>query len=106
MNRISVLLELLKESPDDAFILYAIGLEFEKSGDHHKAMEFYSKLIKNHPDYLPTYYMFAHFLYQRAEYQNAYKIAQEGIHLSDKLKDPKTKLELESLMDEIEDRLN
>lgn len=105
MNRISELLELLKESPDDAFLMYALGLEYEKSGENDKVLEFYSLLIKQHPNYLPTYYMFAHFLYRKGQFQKAFHIAQDGISLCERLNDSKTKLELESLLDEIEDRL-
>jgi len=105
MNRISALLELLEETPDDVFLLYALGLEYSKSGDQEKALEFWENLVGNHPDYLPTYYMFAQFLSKIGDHQKAYKIVQTGIELSKKFKDSKTKSELESLQDEIEEML-
>jgi hypothetical protein len=60
-DRIMLLEEYLKEDPDDAFILYALALEYIKASSHDKAGEYFVKLREKHPDYLPMYYHYGKF---------------------------------------------
>lgn len=55
-NRLDQLQQLLADSPDDAFLLFALAKEYEKLGDGEKAMQFYLRLAERHPDYVGNYY--------------------------------------------------
>lgn len=55
-ERLQQLFEFLKESPDDAFLLYAIATEYAKAGDQEEARGRYEQLTVSHPDYVGTYY--------------------------------------------------
>ena len=54
--RLLQLQDFLKESPDDAFILFAIAKEHEGLGNNDDALSFYTKIVKVEPDYVGTYY--------------------------------------------------
>lgn len=53
--RLAQLFDFLKEDPKDPFLLYAIATEYRAS-DINKALEYYELLLRDHPDYVGTYY--------------------------------------------------
>lgn len=55
-NRLQQLIEFLKESPGDAFLTYALATEYLKLGETGNALKHYEKLVRDHPDYVGTYY--------------------------------------------------
>jgi len=55
-SRLEKLLEFLKNEPGDEFLQYALATEYLRLNDTEKALEYYEKLVKNHPDYVGTYY--------------------------------------------------
>ncbi len=93
MNRIGQLENFLKEDPNDAFTLYALALEYIKS-DSGKAYELFQKLIDEQPDYLPTYYPFAHLLVELQLPGKAEMIFNQGIERARLANDLKTFKEL------------
>lgn len=82
-ERLTQLLDFLKEEPDDPFILYAIATEYAQVNPE-QARQYYEKLLAEHPSYVATYYHVAK-LYQQAgetvlaeaAYQKGITIAQE-----------------------------
>ena len=54
-ERIKQLEKFRKEDPDDPFNIYALALEYLHL-DKAKSMELFEELLKNHPDYIGTYY--------------------------------------------------
>ncbi|MDF9797743.1 Tfp pilus assembly protein PilF [Catalinimonas alkaloidigena] len=54
-ERLQQLFSFLKEDPNDPFNLYAIALEYLKNQDQ-KALQYFEKLLEQHPDYIATYY--------------------------------------------------
>ena len=55
-GRLDQLLEFLKEHPADPFLTYAVATEYLKLHDTAKALHYYEQLVKEHPDYVGTYY--------------------------------------------------
>src|SRR3569832_94863 len=55
-SRLEKLLEFLKNEPDDEFLLYAQATEYLRLNDTANALHYYEKLVKEHPDYVGTYY--------------------------------------------------
>ena len=53
--RLEQLFSFLKEDPSDPFLLYAIATEY-RTEDTPKALEYYEQLLRDHPDYVGTYY--------------------------------------------------
>lgn len=92
MNRIEQLEGFLKEDPSDPFNSYALALEYLKT-DPEKSYSLFDKLIKDTPDYLPTYYSFAQLLIERGD-ERADSIFKQGIELAKKLNELKALKEL------------
>lgn len=84
--RLEKLYEWLKNSPNDPFLSYAIGLELLNT-DLEKSKSYFDNLLTEFPDYLPTYYQ-AGKLYERLNYEEeALKIYQKGISLGNEVND-------------------
>ena len=86
-SKIEQLLEFLKEDPNDSFTLYVLALEYEKH-DTAKSSAYYDLLLKDHPEYLATYYHAGKF-YEKYNKENSKKIYTNGMALA--LKKGKTK---------------
>ena len=56
MNRLELLLQLLEEQPTDAFTLFALAKEYEKTNDLANALHYYLKLREINPNYVGLYY--------------------------------------------------
>jgi len=92
MDRIRQLEKFLEEDPDDPFNTYALALEHVK-GDKDKARSLFEKLLKEKPDYLPTYYPFAQLLIETGgEITEA--VFKQGIETARRLNDQKALKEL------------
>lgn len=65
-NRLTQLLAFLEESPNDAFLLFALAKEYEKLGEEQQAFIQYEKLVETQADYVGTYYHFGKW-YERAQ---------------------------------------
>lgn len=80
-SRLEQLLNFLKEDPNDAFMLYAIATEYRES-EPTKALEYYEKLLNEHPNYVPTYYHAAHLFLELGDDDKAEETFKKGIDLA------------------------
>ncbi len=80
-TRLDQLFEFYREDPHDAFTIYAIATEYLKI-DPKKAMEYYQVLLKNHPDYVATYYHTGKLYEVFGEKDQAAQIYQKGMLIS------------------------
>jgi hypothetical protein len=94
MDRIRQLEEFLEEDPTDPFNSYALALEYLKT-DPKKSQQLFEDLIKNKPEYLPTYYPYAQMLIDQQD-ARADVIFKQGIDIAKRLNDLKTFKELNS----------
>ena len=84
--RLEKLYEWLKNTPNDPFLLYAIGLELLNT-DLEKSNSYFERLLSEFPEYLPTYYQSGK-LYERLnQEEEALKIYEKGIILGKETKD-------------------
>lgn len=81
-SRIELLLQFVKEEPDNPFNLYALALEYQNT-DMRKALEYFEDLLKNHADYLPTYYHAAALFVELGLIEEANQTYIEGIALAE-----------------------
>lgn len=58
-SRLEQLQAFLANSPNDAFILFAIAKEHEKLNNKQEALEYYLELQQQDPDYVGLYYHLA-----------------------------------------------
>ncbi len=95
-NRLNRLLEMRTEDPKDPFLLYAIAMEYNNGNEALKALEYYELLLKEHEEYVGTYYHLAKLyesLEKRTEAEECYK---KGMSIAKKLGDHHAYNELQS----------
>lgn len=78
-TRLSKLLEFLDNDPNDSFILYALATEYNSLNDIEKAFSYYLKLVKEHPNYVGTYYHLGKLYEKQGEKDKAIDIYQKGM---------------------------
>ncbi len=100
-GRIQQLLRFLEEEPDDAFIQYALALEYRKN-EPERAAKMFRNLISRHPDYLPTYYMAAMLLAELGKRDEALALLNDGILLAANINDHATLRELKEARQQLE----
>jgi len=56
ISRLDMLLEFIKNEPEDEFLKYALATEYLRLNQADKALAYYEDLVNNHPNYTGTYY--------------------------------------------------
>ncbi|HMN31954.1 MAG: tetratricopeptide repeat protein [Chitinophagaceae bacterium] len=103
MERIQKLKEILSQSPNDCFVLHALGLEYLKEQDIHTALNFFKQVLIQDEKYLGTYYHLAKTYEKLGDYNKAIEIYHRGIQIASQLKDNHAKNELQMALDDISD---
>ncbi len=98
-DRLTQLFQIEKESSQDPFVPYAIGLEYLNIGKPEAAYSYFEKAIKNHPDYLPAYYQIGKTCENLQKVDAAKTFYLKGIEIADKASDTKTKNELNEALE-------
>ena len=88
-----------QQQPGDAFLKYAIALEYIRLGNNTEAEKQFELFLRDFPDYLPTYYQAAKFWEETGNTEAAIDTYNKGIELARTNNDNKTLNELkEALM--------
>jgi len=95
-NRLQKLLEFLESEPNDEFVQYALATEYLKLNDTAKALEYYEKLVANHPNYTGTYYHLGKLYEQLDRKDDAIKTYQQGMLITRQKRDNHAFSELQS----------
>lgn len=93
-TRIELLKQFIQEDPNDPFNKYALALECLSNGLSDEANDWFVVLLKDHPDYLPTYYQAAHYYWDQEKIDEAESAFLEGIKLATEMNDQKALKEL------------
>lgn len=101
-TRIQLLKQYILEEPNDPFNIYALANEYINN-EPQIALAHFEKLLKNHPDYLSTYYQAGKLYYSFGEADKAKKVFERGITLALKQVNSKTLNELRAALNEILD---
>jgi tetratricopeptide (TPR) repeat protein len=104
-TRLNKLKEFLALDPNDAFTLYAIGLEYAKLGERDEAIKALEDLRMAQPNYVPTYYQLAGFYREAGVTDKALETYRTGITIARKENDLHAASELQQALDELEDEL-
>ncbi len=59
MPTIEQLESLLKDSPDDTFLLYGLAMELDNCEQHERSLEIFGRLMQMEPPYVPAFFMSA-----------------------------------------------
>ncbi|MCC2545279.1 tetratricopeptide repeat protein [Hymenobacter sp. BT175] len=77
-SRLQQLLSFYAEDPNDPFTIYALAMEYRPT-EPQRALEFYQKLLTEHPDYVGTYYHAGKLLEQLQKPEEAEKVYRTGL---------------------------
>lgn len=100
-DRIKMLEQFIADDPSDPFNHYALALELIKT-DRNQAKKIFDRIIREHPDYVPSYYQAALLYIELSLNEDAAKIIEDGIVEARKQNNQKAVNELRSLLDEME----
>lgn len=101
-NRIATLLALLKDAPNDSFVLFALAKEYEKNGEPEKSLKWFATLKKIDPEYVGLYYHLGVLYRELGRKKEALSTFQEGIQIANKENDLHAKSELMGALQNLE----
>lgn len=78
-TRKQMVIDMLKETPNDAFLIYALALEEHKEGDTSAAIGRLYQLIIDHPDYLGSYYQLGKLYEEEQQIELAVSTYRKGL---------------------------
>ena len=102
-TRLEQLTQMLAQEPNDAFLQYAIGIEYFSLGDFTKALEWFNIILNTKPDYLAAYYQTGKCYEELKQIEEAKNIYNKGIELAQKQNKQKTLNELREALFMMED---
>ncbi len=82
MDRIEKLKEFLVSSPDDAFLMHALALEYVKKGDDTRARALFEKLLQKDENYVGSYYHLGLLLERQGEEKLAAYFYEKGMQIA------------------------
>lgn len=95
IDRIKKLEKFIEEDPMDPFPKYALAIEHLQINKA-KSKELFDDLLKNHPDYIGTYYHAADLYAELGDRDNAERIYELGIEKAQVLNESHALKELKS----------
>ena len=101
MDRIQMLAEFLAENPGDAFARYGLAMEHSKAGQTEAALAEFGKLLEQHPDYTPGYFMAAQTLARADRNDEARKMLNDGIASALRTGNQHAQSEMEAMLAEL-----
>ena len=81
-DRLEQLLGLLKNSPNDSFINFAIAKEFEGLDDDENALKYYLQLVAEDVNYVGTYYHLGKLYEKMEEFETAFSTYKDGMQIA------------------------
>ena len=99
-QRLKTLLKFYEEDPNDSFNLYGLALEYQKT-DLNKSDALFEKLLKEFPNYTPSYYHAAKLKVELNQTEAALSIYKKGIEIAQQQNEKKAEQELRSAYDEL-----
>lgn len=94
-ERIKQLINFIEEDPSDPFPKYALAIEYLQDNKQ-QSKELFEELIKNHPDYIGTYYHAAALYAELGESDKAEATYEAGIEKAKALDERHALKELQS----------
>lgn len=102
-SRIEQLLEFIADDPKDVFSTYALGLEYWNLNQLEEAKTTFLKVLEIDANYLAVYYHFGKVLQALGQLEAAHQCFIDGIEVAKSQNNTKTRAELMTAIDELED---
>lgn len=101
-NTINLLESFLKQDPTDGFTIFALAMEYKKSGDVVRSEKNYKHLLDLDPNYVGVYYHLGKLLEETTRIDEARIIYEKGIKVAQSVKDLHAASELQQALMELE----
>lgn len=102
-QRLHLLQQLLTQTPNDTFALFAIAKEYESVGNQEQALSHYLQLRDIDPDYVGLYYHLGKLYAQTGHPEEALQVFRDGMAVAKKLGDTHSFNELNGARMELDD---
>ena len=102
MPSLDQLLPLLAAEPKDAFLRYAVAMEYAKLSRFDDALNEFNELLKHNPDYVPAYFMAGRTCEQKGDIDTAKTFYKNGIQAAGRTGDTHAASEITSALMAIE----
>jgi Flp pilus assembly protein TadD len=99
MERLQQLQSMLEKNPNDAFLLYALGLEHKKAGALEEALRFLDRAIAADSGYCYAYYQRGQVLEQAGRTADARQAYRDGVAAATRVGDTHAAGELQGALD-------
>ncbi len=90
--------EMLKDEPNDAFLLYGLAMEHQSLGEEVEALKIFIELMQVNPDYPPGYLQAGQLLARMGKENDAKSVYQKGIAAAKKVGDSHASGEMENFL--------
>ena len=101
MNKIAQILDFLKETPNDNFLIHALALEYSKAGDDAMALHYFETNLAQTPGYVATYYHLGKLLEKTGKTEEAITIYLKGMEQAKLAGDQHAYSELRSVHEDL-----
>ena len=79
MSRREQIESMLKDSPDDTFLQYALAMELKSEGQHEPSLKLFGELMVSDPPHVPAFFMAGQQLAGLDRIEEAQQILKQGI---------------------------
>ena len=101
MNKEEMLGQILAQNPQDAFARYGLAMEYAGQGNTAAALEQFSTLLAQHPDYTAGYFMAAQTLARAGRTEEAKVHLQQGIASAARTGNHHAEGEMQAMLEEL-----
>ncbi len=98
MTRREKLEAMLKESPDDSFLRYALAMEFRSAGDNEGALARFQELRELNPRHVASYFQSGQILAALTRTEEAKEMLRNGIRTAGEVGDHHAAGEMQALL--------
>jgi predicted Zn-dependent protease len=102
MDKLEGLKEILSQDPGNSFARYGIAMELAGRGETEAALEEFSTLVANDPDYTAGYFMAAQTLANEARIPEAIEQLNSGIASAKRTSNNHALSEMQAMLDELD----
>ncbi len=99
MDRMATLLTMVRDKPDDPFLIFALALEYKSGGNQAESRAYFERLVCEFPDYVATYYQYGKMEEESGNSDRAIHLYSAGIEKAKAAGDAKTMRELQQAID-------
>jgi tetratricopeptide (TPR) repeat protein len=103
MDRITRILEMLKQEEHDSFLQHALALEYIKIGNDDEAKKLFNNILSREPTYIGSYYHLGKLLERMNNLKEAIHVYQKGMEIAKAANDSHAYNELQVAYEDAKD---